>query len=126
MEIFCDLLTGIDDVAHVGIFGLAQRRGDADIDGVHRCGSGEISGGFQLAGLHQWSEHRSGDVLNIGLAAIERGNLFRINIDPRDRETGGGELNGQGQAYVAQANNAHVGGLRLDLLLKIIEITHLV
>ena len=33
---------------------------------------------------------------------------------------------GKRQAYIAQANNAHVGGLRLDLPLKIIEMTHLV
>ena len=34
MKIFRDLLAGVDDVAHVRIFGLAQRRRHADVDGV--------------------------------------------------------------------------------------------
>src|ERR1019366_10350708 len=42
-----------------------------------------------------------------------------------DVEPGSRELDGQRQAHVAQAHNAHVGSLRGNLLLKIFEITHL-
>ena len=92
----------------------------------HRCGGAEIGGGFELSRLHQRTEHCSGDVLNIGLAAIQRRYLFRIDVDSRHGETSGGELDGQGQAHVTQSDNSHVRGFRLDLLLKIIEVTHLI
>ena len=48
MEVLGDLLAGGHDVAHVRVFGLAQRRGHADVDGVELGDHGEIRGGAEF------------------------------------------------------------------------------
>jgi hypothetical protein len=55
MEMLRDLLASRHDEAHVGIFRLAQWRGDADVDGVQLEDRGKIGGSTQLFGIHQTS-----------------------------------------------------------------------
>src|ERR1035438_6970559 len=53
MEMLDDFLAGGHDVAHIRVFGLAQGRGHADVDGVQVAHRAEIGGRAQLALLDE-------------------------------------------------------------------------
>jgi hypothetical protein len=47
-------------MGHVGIFGLAERRWDTDVDGVQRGDDAEVAGRVQLSLRHQFGQFRVG------------------------------------------------------------------
>src|SRR5439155_1116688 len=67
-----DLLAGADDVAHVRVFCLAERRGYADIDGDEGRNGTEIRGGPELPGPYQRLQRGGGHVLYIRFPAVDR------------------------------------------------------
>ena len=114
VKVFGDLLAGVDDVAHVRIFGLAQRRRHADVDGVQVRDRGEIGGGAKLAGFDQgYFLHRH--VLDVGFAAIQGVDFALVDVDAGDGESGVREFHRQRQAHVSQAHHAHARLARLNL-----------
>ena len=86
-----------DDVAHVRVFGLAQRRGHADVDGVEFLHGREIGGGTELAGLHQRPEDGAGNVADVRIAGIDAPGFLLADVDSGDVESGLGELHRQGK-----------------------------
>ena len=52
MKVLGDFLAGGDDIAHVRVFGFAQRRGDADVDRIQLGYGGEIGRRLKLLSPH--------------------------------------------------------------------------
>jgi len=101
---------GGDHVGEVGVFGLAQGRGDADVDGVDRVGRAQVGGRRQLAGLDQPRDGFTRDILDVRLAAIDRVHLALVEVDADDRKPRVPELHGQRQTDVAETHDAGAGG----------------
>ena len=77
MHVLRDRIGGGDDEAHVRIFGFAQRRRDANIDGVQFPDDGEVAGGAKLAALDQRPENIVRDVLDVGIGRCSTGRPSR-------------------------------------------------
>jgi hypothetical protein len=109
MESAGNLLDGGDDEGQIGIFGLAQGRGNTDIDGVDVGERAEIGRGAQAAGAERPGHLRRGHVGNVRLTVVDHLDLVRLHIDAGGRESGIGELDEQWQADIPQADH---GGVR--------------
>src|ERR1019366_10654481 len=103
MKILGDSVGGRHDVAHVGIFGFAQRRGYADVDGVELTHHGEVGGGIEASVFHQLRDVAAGDILDVGLALHQALNPRLLQVDSRDVETSLGKLHREGQPDVTQS-----------------------
>ncbi len=66
--------------------------------------------------LEQRLQSRCGDVLDVGLAAIDHVDFALIQVNTCDRESGLRELYNQGQPHVAQTHHTHLGLMRFDFL----------
>ncbi len=115
MEILRDFLAGGHDVAHVRIFGLAQRRGHADVDGVEIADGGKIGGGAKFAVRHERLDGRRRNVADIGIARVDSLGFAFAQIDARNVEAGLGVFDGQRQPDIAQSDDANTGGLRMRI-----------
>ncbi len=117
-EVLGGLLAGRHDVAHVGIFGLAQRSGDRDVDGIQIGDHREIRGGVEFSGFHQRAQSVAGYVLHIGFARVQPRDLRFLNVDARDRKAGFGELDGQRQTHITEADDTDARGPGLDFFFQ--------
>ncbi len=115
MEVLRDLFARRDDVAHVGVFGLAQRRGDADVDGVEVADDREIGRGTQFAAGHQGRERGRRNVADVGIAGVEARDLGLADVDARDVIAGFGIFDRERKSYITKPDDADAGGLRADL-----------
>jgi hypothetical protein len=102
LETLGKLLAGGDDAAHVRVFGLAQRRADADIDGVEVQQLVEIGAGAEFAGLDQGGQGSIRDIADAGVPGVDTRRLLLVEVDSCDRESRPGELDRQRQAHISQ------------------------
>ena len=100
MKVLGDLLHRGDDEAHVRVFGLAQRRGNADVDGVEIANHGEIGGSAEALLADQLGDFLGGNILHMRLAAVQACDLRLQDIDSGDGESSFGKLGRQRQADV--------------------------
>ena len=85
---------------------------------------GEVSGGVEASGLHELGNFAAGNVLDVGLAAHEAVDARLLQVDAGDVETGLGEFHCQGQADIAEPDDAYAGGFRFDLLFECLKGAH--
>ena len=109
MKVTSDGFGGRDDEAHVRIFSFAERRGDADIDGVESTDDGEVGGGAEFAAFYKRREGFVWDVFDVGMTSVELVDLGLLDVDADDFKTRFGEFDGERQTNVAEAENAHFG-----------------
>ena len=114
MQVRRDRLDRRHDERHVGIFRLAQRRRDADVDRVERGSDGEIGRRLKLAVAYQSRNFGRRHIGDIGSALLYRFDLARIEIDAGRGETATGELDRQRQSDVPEADHADAGAARLN------------
>ena len=105
LEVLGDLLDRRDDVGEVRILRLAQRRRDADVDGVDVRQDREIGGGAEAAGLDHRRDVRRRDVADVGLALRQRVDLARVEVDADDRQPGLGELDRQRETDISEPDD---------------------
>ena len=99
-EALGDLLRRRHDVGHVGVFGLAQRRGDTDVDGVHLPQDVEVRRRPEPFGRHELRHLCGRHVVDVGPALVYGIYLIRVEIDARAGEPGPAKLDHQGQTHV--------------------------
>ena len=75
MEVLGDFLYGGHDVAHVRVFGLAQRRGNADVDRVQFAHHGEVGGRCEAFGCDKSRYLGVSNILHMGLATVQAHDL---------------------------------------------------
>ena len=109
-------LDRLDHVGHVGVLGLAQRRRHADVDDVDVAKPLRVGGRHELAALDHFREVRRRHVRNVAAARHQFGDLLLIDVVADHRKAGAGEFDRERQADVAEADDAELGLLRLDLL----------
>ena len=124
MKVLGDLVGGRHDVAHVGVFGLAQRRGHANIDGVEIADHGKVGGGIEAAVFHQLRDVAAGDILNIRLALHQAVNPRLLQVDAGDVESRLGKLHREGQPDITESHDAHMRGFGLDLFFECLKRAH--
>ena len=106
------------DESHIRLFGLPQRCGNTDADGIELGNDGRIVRRVQEAILHQRREHFIGYVLDVRPSLIDEFHLARIDIDARGSETGLGHRHAEGEADVSHTDDADVGGFISDALFE--------
>jgi len=101
------------DEAEVGDVVFAERRGDADHDGVHIADLLEVGGGGEASFL------RGLDVLgldapDVGLAGVELIDFGAVDVEAGDAEAFSGEEQGERETDVAEADDTDFGLSGLD------------
>lgn len=103
------------DVAHVGAVVLVEGRGDADDDRVDVFQAGVVRGRFEQAGFPERADLPARNMPDVAFAPVELGDLDGVDIEPDDVESFFGKADDQGEADVAEADDADSGGSLLDL-----------
>jgi hypothetical protein len=126
--VFRDRLGGPDDVSQVGVAVLAERSRDADQHGVALGEPVEVSGaanGRAWRGSRPDAERRGDavgpDVTDVRLAAMQRVDLRRVDVEADHGKSRLVEHEGEGKADVAHTNDADRRGATLDSLKEILE-----
>src|SRR5215216_2808607 len=102
-----DRLSSFNDVGNIRFTVFVQRRGHADDDRVHILNPREVGRRGESLALNRRLDRFRSDVLYITPAGTEGVHLPWINVQSEDGRPGAGELKREGQADVAQANNAY-------------------
>ncbi len=108
-----------DDEAHVGIFGFAEGRGNADIDGIESADDGKIGGGAELAGFYERREGFVWHIFYVGMAGVELIDFGLLDVDADDFETGFGEFDGEGKTDVTETEDTNFGGFVANFALQL-------
>ena len=95
---------GVQQRAEVRLAVARQRRRDADEDRLRLVELDEAVG--EHAALEHGAEALGGDVLDVGAALAQRGDLVLVDVDADDVEPGLGEADGQWQPDVAQSDDS--------------------
>ena len=109
-----DLLRRGDDVRDVGVARLPERRRDADRDAVAAGEEAEVGRRRDEALLDERGEPAVGDVLDVGRAGVDAVGDALVHVDAYDLEARLGEDDGEREADVAEADDAHAGRLVVD------------
>jgi hypothetical protein len=118
------VLEGLRHVGDVGIPRLRERRGHADVDHVAAGELREVGGGAQPPLDHDLGDLARDHVLDVGAALGERVHLLGIEVEALHGVAGLGELDGQGQADVAEPDHPDHRLAALDSLPQILESVH--
>ena len=108
-----DGLGRIDDVGEVRLARVGQRSRDADDDDVGLIQPLEVDRGLESVLAHL-ADHRVGDVPDVAFAALEPGDLDRVDVEAQDRDPAVAERSGQREADVAQADDPDTHRRRFD------------
>ena len=108
-----DGLGRIDDVAEVRIARFGQRGRHADDDDIGLIQPLEVDRGLESVLAHL-ADYRVGDVPDVAFAALEPGDLDRVDVESQDRDPAVAEGPGQREADVAQADDPDMNGRRFD------------
>jgi hypothetical protein len=103
-----------DHERHVGVLGLAQRRGDADVDRVEFRHGAVIGGGAQRAGADEGVDVGGQHVGDVRLAGGDRRNFSRVEVETRGGETRSCELHRERQADVTETDDSDTSRTRVD------------
>ena len=95
---------GVQERAEVRLAVARQRRRDADEDRLRLVQLDEAIG--EAAVLEHGPEALGGDVLDVGVALAQPGDLGLVDVDADDVEPGFGEADGQWQPDVAQSDDS--------------------
>jgi hypothetical protein len=109
-----DVFEGLREVGDVGIAGLRERRGDADVDHVAAGELAEVGARPQSAFVVEARDLAGGYVLDVGDALLDELDLAGIEVEASHAEAGAGELHRQRQPHVAEADHADAGLARVD------------
>jgi len=93
-------------VRQVGVAGLAERRRDADDDGVDAGKTGEVRRRGERTGLHRRADLLGRHVEDVRLGAPEGVRPFPVDVEADGAEAGPRERDGQRQPHVAEADDA--------------------
>jgi hypothetical protein len=107
VKVFAHLLDCRNDVGKVGVFRLAQRRRDADADGIGLGEDREVFRGRQPARVDQLAHAFARHIRDVGHAPSNTLYPALIQIHRRHGEAGVSKLDGKRQADVAETNDAH-------------------
>jgi hypothetical protein len=102
---------GVGGVEHEGQVGLAvgvQRGRHADDQGVRLAGAGEVAGGLEAA-FAGAGDVGGLDVVDIAFPAVQALDLGAVDVDAEHAEARLGIAQGQGQADIAEADDADHG-----------------
>lgn len=110
------------DVGHVGLALGGERCRHADEDGVGLVQPREVGGGGEEPGAGHGGDAVGAQVLDVALAAREAGGLVGVHVEAEDADAPLHEGHGQGQAHVAEADDAHRGGLGVNFGFQILEV----
>ena len=85
---------------------LGERRRHADEDRIGLAQPIEIGGRRKFSGVHRRLDRRIGNMLDLALAGVELADPLGVNVEADHRETGldGGQR--QGNADIAEADDA--------------------
>ena len=113
-EAASDLVRRASDVGEVRVAMPAEGRGDADEDGVALGQSVEVRRGLDAAASEGIGHALRADVPDVGLAAVKRLGLLRVDVEAEDGEAGFLEEEGEREADVPEADDADGGGAGAD------------
>ncbi len=111
-------LHGLDHVGQVGVLGLAERRGDTDVDDVHVGQRGRVGRGHEPSSVHDLLQVRDRHVGNVALPGVEPGHSRLVHIEAHHAKARAGKLHGQRQPDIAEADHAEPRLLRFNTLQK--------
>ena len=104
-----------EHVAEIGVAVRPEGGGQADEDGVPIRQGGGVLRGAEASGRHEGREVTRRDVLDVGTALADGGDLGRVGVDSDDVRAGFGEGGRQRQTDIAEADAPDPGaGRRLS------------
>ena len=106
MQVLGNLLGRGDDVRHVRVFGLAQRRRHADVDRVEIAQHGKIRRRIEPVCLTQRRDIGGRHIGNVRAAGHDLVDLALIEIDAGRLQPVAGEFHCQRQADIAEPDHA--------------------
>ena len=89
---------------------VAERRGDADEDRIGFGKAGEIGGGVESSGGFHVGDEGFAEMFEVIFAAMEGFDLGGVVVESDDVEAGAVEGGQEGEADVAEADDADAGG----------------
>src|SRR5262249_48591969 len=89
---------------------------DADDDDVAPLEDREVRGRLVAAVADQRDQIAVGQIRGAGPPVVEGGDFVEVRVDAGDRESDAGELDGQGQADIALADDPDAARVRADPL----------
>ena len=104
------------DTGEVRLLGFGVRRGDADHHHVGLVQDGRVARRTKAPGIHQVGDVRVADVIDVGGAFEEAGDLAGIDVKAVDRKTGAGKGQGQWKADITNADDGYPRLGAVDLL----------
>jgi hypothetical protein len=112
------------DVLEVGLAMDAERRGDADQDGIAFGQAGMVRRGFGAAAAEGAGDALRTDVADVRLAAPERVDLLLVDVEADDPEPLFREEQDQRQADIAEADDPDGGVAVLDGVDEWLSVRH--
>ena len=119
-----DLLQGPGHVRDVGVLGLGERGGNADVDHVAGGKLAEVDSRLELALLHRHRHLVGGHVVDVGGSLLERPDLVLVELEAGHPVVGLGELDRQRQPHVAEADHADACLSGLDAPPQLLQPIH--
>jgi hypothetical protein len=105
---------GVLDEGEIGLLVLAEGRGDADADGVAGGEVGGVGGWGESGGAGEGVEEVVPEVLEVGAGFFEEVDFGVVDVEGDDAEVGVVEGADEGEADVAEADDADDGFAALD------------
>jgi hypothetical protein len=118
MQVPGDLSHGGSDIGDVRVPGLAEWRGNADVDGVHCLQHGEVKGRLERPGVERIPDPLGRHILDVRLTLAQKPDLLGVSVDPYHVEAGTGELHAQRQPDVAQSDHCQARLPGLEFLFE--------
>src|SRR5437762_10595262 len=98
---------GLFNIAEIGFTAFIERGGNANQNRVGLLELGKISGGAEVAAVHELLNLGLGNVLDIGLSRIEHGNFRGVSVKASDSVPGFSKANRQRKSYVTASDNSN-------------------
>src|SRR5689334_18777597 len=106
MQVRGDLLTGRHDIAHIGILGFSQRRGNTDVHRVQVGDRSEVTGSTEAAGFYKPAQIVARNILDIRITQVHSSDLGLLEVNSGDGKAGFRELHSERQPDIAETDDA--------------------
>ena len=106
LEVRLDRIHRLDDVGEIGVLGLAQRRGHADVDRVHVLELRQVGRCPEPAGVDAVLDVLRLDVEDVAPTRVDFRHLRLVHVEAGDVEALFRKFHGERQADVAEADHA--------------------